>query len=184
LVWQEPDDDTGLGEVYHIVGPTWSFAELLSNSQDVDSRTPDLAISRDGTIHVAWVEGGAIRVRSGQPASFSSAVTISGVATDTAGVQIAPDAAGNVFAAWTEGSARVRAAVRWGGTAVWAAPQTVADGLAGLDTIALDAGSDGTVHIAWSAYPPDDTAGEVYVTTVEFMPPAMNKVYLPLIARR
>jgi hypothetical protein len=186
LVWQEPDDNTGLGEVYHIFmrsadGQTWSFAERLSNSSDVDSRTPDIVIDSQGMIHVAWIEGGAVQVRSGQPANFSPAVTLSDVATGTAGVRLAADTAGNVFAAWTEGGTRVRAAVRWASTSAWETPQTVADGLPGLGALALDAGPAGTAYLAWSAHPSGSTAGEIYVKTVEFAPPAMNKIYLPLI---
>ena len=189
LVWQEPDDRTGLGEVYHIfmrsaAGQSWSFAERLSNSSDVDSRAPDIVIDPQGTVHVAWIEGGAVQVRSGQPANFSPAVTLSDVATGTPGVRLAADTAGNVFAAWTEGGTRVRAAVRWASTSAWETPQTVAEGLAGLGALALDAGPAGTAQLAWSAHPSGSTAGEIYVKTVEFAPPAMHKVYLPLIARR
>ncbi|RME47655.1 MAG: hypothetical protein D6791_05290, partial [Chloroflexi bacterium] len=188
LVWQEPDDDTGLGEIYHIFmqsgnGQTWSFAENMSNSPDVESHTPDIAIDAQGTIHIAWVEGNAVQVASGQPANFGPPTVLSEVATGTASVRIAADTAGNVFAAWTEEGVRIRIAMRPAGTSTWTPAQTVADDLAGLGTLAIDARADGVAHIAWSAYPAGSTAGDIYVRAVQVAAPTMRKVYLPLLRR-
>lgn len=182
FAWQETDADTGLDEVYY----TWSggiFAVNLSDSPAVDSRTPDLAIMPDGTVHAAWIEGGAVETRSGQATSFTTPTQLSEVATGTAGVQLASDGAGNLFAAWTEDESRVEATVRWAATSTWDTPQTVIASLIGLEAVALAAEPDNSVQMAWSTYPPNGIAGDIYAATVEFALPASHNVYLPLLAR-
>jgi hypothetical protein len=190
IVWQESDEDTGLGEIYHIfrdtdAGQSWSFAENLSDSPDVDSHTPDLIAEPDGTLHIAWVEGGSIRARAGRAWNFAPAIALSSVATDTANPRLAYAPGGGVIASWMEAGGQIRAAMRRAGSTSWDAPQTVVNGLVELENIALAAGPDGEFYLAWSAHSSDNAAGDIFVAPATLMTaPAQQKVYLSFIVRK
>ncbi len=183
LVWQEPDDTTGRGEVFYLHGDgtTWSFAENLSNSPEVVSQAPDIAVAPDGTVYVVWNEGGKVVLRSGRSLNFSAVRELySG--TDAGQVRIAIDNAGDVAVAWEEAGRRVRLVQRPAGGA-WTAPQTIAEGDAGFEGVALHFGPQGQVHVAWSA-PGRGGAGDVYIQALSpAAPPAEHRVFLPLVTR-
>lgn len=169
LVWQEPDDHTGLGDVYHIYadgagGREWSFAENVSFSPDVESQAPDVIIGPNDEVHVVWIESNVVQVRSGTPMSLGPAVVLS-----EAGVVGSPrlgvDTAGNVFAVWTENNQRVQAGVRWLNAPGWESGQTVAGELSGLGDVAVSAGAEATLHLAWSALPSGGTEHDIYAFT-------------------
>lgn len=181
LVWQEPDEDTALGEVFLIYASAgadrdWSFTHNLSVSPDAESHSPDVAVGPDGAAHVVWVEGDRIIVRSGEAPSLAAAIPLS--AAPSANPRISADADGNVYAAWTE-DARVRASVRWVGETIWQPPRTVADGLTNLGAVAVAAGTN-QLHVAWSAAPTGDTDGDIFMATIGFG--TERRAYLPLVA--
>jgi len=184
LVWQEPDDTTGLGEVFYLHGDgtTWSFAENLSNSPEVASQTPDIAVGADGTVYIAWNEGGKVVLRSGRTLNFAPAIDLYSGA-DAGQARIAVSSAGDLAVAWDEAGRRVRLVEHPVGGS-WIAPQTVAEGDLGFEGVDLGFGSQRTVHVAWSA-PGRGGVADVFIRQIWLTSgPPRHWIFLPLVSKQ
>lgn len=168
VVWQSPDALTGQNDVWYMEydAGKWSLPEAVSDSPDVNSIAPDVAVDPDGTVHVVWQEAigtnSAIYHAARSAGTWSSPQDVSGTLASASLPALHINSIGSGFLAWDEGSSIMGRALDVG-TGRWLAREEVAVDIFGISDPAVYL-RGGTVYAIWAEEVLDPNWGIFYQT--------------------
>lgn len=124
----------------------------------VDAAAPAIAMTRQGSIHIAWEQNGGIWYRQWRHGAWSAATEI---VTEGENPALASDPYGEVvYLAWEQefsGNYEVFAR-KWDSINGWSDPHNVSSNDGGSSSPALAVSPDGKVHLLWADTTPGTSA--------------------------
>lgn len=115
-----------------------------------DATSPAIAITRQGSVHIAWEQDGGIWYRHWRNGSWSNALEIT---SDGESPVMAADPYGEVvYIAWVQefgGNFEIFAR-KWDSVQGWTAPQNVSSNDGGSASPALTTSPDGKIYLLWA----------------------------------
>ncbi|HDN80461.1 MAG TPA: exo-alpha-sialidase [Chloroflexi bacterium] len=183
VVWQAPDEDTGKFEIFYSYydGTNWSLPQDISQTPDVDSISPDITVTPQGRVYIAWVEGTQLYYRSGGSQGWGPSIPLS--TGQASAPSIATDSQGMVHILWNEQDASgYRLVYGWGLEGVLARANVLVNSSTPIAEGALYPVSSGdtlNIHIVWSAQA-DSGFYDIFYGLHTW---TLNKVFLPVVLR-
>lgn len=164
-------------------GGDWSLPDMVSDTRDLHSLLPRLAVNGEGACHLVWQEEReglyVIRHADRWPEGWAAPVDVSDPASDARLAFAMPNRWGQFQFLWSEGSAlkhRVRPPEP---RAQWQPPELACEECAGLSELAAGMSAKGELHAVFTRF----TNGDRHTFYLRRKPIERQKIFLPIITR-